>query len=85
MDLAARRFVGVGWMALFTVGDLSAAGLDRTPARNRAMNSTPILGGTERYWSGVRIEQVDDDGQVHFVSLPDDDRATAELLARSAS
>jgi hypothetical protein len=28
MDLAARRFVGAGWIVLFTAGDLIAAGLD---------------------------------------------------------
>jgi len=44
-----------------------------------------LVAGTARYWSVVRIEQVDDDGQVHFVSLPNDDPAVAELLARSAS
>lgn len=41
-----------------------------------------LLAGTDRFWSAVRIEQVDDDGQVHFVGLPDDDPAVADLLAR---
>jgi hypothetical protein len=32
----------------------------------------------------VRIEQIDDDGQVHFVGLAADDPVAAELVARSA-
>ena len=43
-----------------------------------------LVAGTERFWSVVRIEQVDDDGQVHFVPVPADDPAAARLLARSA-
>jgi hypothetical protein len=27
-----------------------------------------LIAGTHRFWSVVRIEQVDDDGQVHFVA-----------------
>jgi hypothetical protein len=41
-----------------------------------------VVAGTERFWSVVRIEQVDDDGQVHFVPVPADDPAAAEVLAR---
>jgi hypothetical protein len=43
-----------------------------------------LIAGTDRFWSVVRIEQVDDDGQVHFVAVPADDPAAARLLARSA-
>jgi hypothetical protein len=43
-----------------------------------------VVAGTERFWSVVRIEQVDDDGQVHFVAVPPDDPAAVHLLARSA-
>lgn len=43
-----------------------------------------LVAGSERYWSVVRIEQVDADGQVHFVGLADDDPAAITLLARSA-
>ena len=43
-----------------------------------------MIAGTERFWSVVRIEQVDDDGQVHFVPVPADDSAAARLLARPA-
>lgn len=42
-----------------------------------------LVAGTKRFWSVVRIEQVDDDGQVHFVGLADDDPAAVALLARS--
>jgi hypothetical protein len=42
-----------------------------------------LVAGSERFWSVVRIEQVDDDGQVHFVAVPPADPATVHLLARS--
>jgi hypothetical protein len=42
-----------------------------------------VVAGTERFWSVVRIEQVDDDGQVHFVPLPSNDPAAIERLARA--
>jgi hypothetical protein len=32
----------------------------------------------------VHIEQLDDDGQVHFVAVPPDDPAATRLFARSA-
>jgi hypothetical protein len=43
-----------------------------------------VIAGTERFWSVVRIEQVDSGGQVHFVAVPPDDPTAAHLLARSA-
>lgn len=43
-----------------------------------------VVAGTERFWSVVRIEQVDADGQVHFVPVPSDDPAAVHLLAQSA-
>ena len=43
-----------------------------------------LIAGSERFWSVVRIEQVDVDGQVHFVAVPLDDPAAVRLLARSA-
>lgn len=43
-----------------------------------------LIAGTDRYWSVVRIEQVDDDGQVHFVPLADDDPAAVDALTRTA-
>jgi hypothetical protein len=55
-------------LALFTAGDLQAAGLD--------LQGTGV--------APTRVEQVDDDGQVHFVAVPADDPAAARLLARSA-
>lgn len=54
-------------------------------ARNpEAVRSGAVLvAGTDRYWAVVRIEQVDADGQVHFVGLPEDDPAAVQLLAQS--
>src|SRR5215218_3577578 len=43
-----------------------------------------LIAGTHRFWSVVRIEQVDDDGQAHFVAVPPDDSGAFRLLARSA-
>lgn len=43
-----------------------------------------LVAGSERFWSVVRIDQVDADGQVHFVAVADDDPEAAALLARSA-
>lgn len=41
-----------------------------------------VVAGTERFWSVVRVDQVDEDGQVHFVAMPAEDPAATELLAR---
>ncbi len=43
-----------------------------------------LVAGRERFWSVVRIDQVDDDGQVHFVEVANDDPAALVLLARKA-
>ncbi len=43
-----------------------------------------LVAGRERFWSVVRIDQVDDDGQVHFVEVANDDPAALALLARKA-
>jgi hypothetical protein len=43
-----------------------------------------VIAGSDRFWSVVRIEQVDADGQVLFVAVPPDDPAALNLLARSA-
>jgi hypothetical protein len=43
-----------------------------------------VVAGSERFWSVVRIEQVDADGQVHFVAVPTNDPAAVHLLSRSA-
>ncbi|MFN0092315.1 MAG: hypothetical protein ACKVWR_18935 [Acidimicrobiales bacterium] len=44
-----------------------------------------VIAGTERFWSVVRIDQVDPDGQVHFVPVAADDPAAAVLLARNVA
>jgi len=43
-----------------------------------------VVAGGDRFWSVVRIDQIDDDGEVHFVSLEADDPAATALLSRSA-
>jgi len=34
-----------------------------------------VVAGTERFWSWVRIRQVDEDGQVHFEQLTAEEAA----------
>ena len=63
-----------------TLGGLLRDALEPTAVLPGAV----LIAGTDRYWSLVRIEEVDDDGQVHFVSVPPDDPAALRRLARSA-
>lgn len=49
----------------------------------RVVPSAVLVAGTAQFWSVVRIEQIDDDGQVHFVPVSPDDAAAVELLARA--
>lgn len=49
------------------------------------MPGTVLVAGNERFWAVVRIEQVDDDGQVNFVAVPTDDPAAVELLERTSA
>ena len=51
----------------------------------RIVPGAVLVAGTERFWSVVRIEQVDDDGQVHFVAVPPDDPAAVDLLQRASA
>jgi hypothetical protein len=44
-----------------------------------------LSAGTERFWSMVRIDQVDDDGQVHFVPVSETNPAAAGSSTPSAS
>jgi hypothetical protein len=44
-----------------------------------------LIAGTDRFWSVVRIDQIDSDGQVHFVAVAADDPAAIALLSRSAA
>lgn len=39
----------------------------------RIVPGAVLVAGTERFWSLVRIEGIDDDSQVHFVAVPPDD------------
>ncbi len=41
-----------------------------------------MVAGLGRVWSVVRIDQVDDDGQAHFVEVPNDHPDAVEVLAR---
>ena len=41
----------------------------------RIVPGAVVIAGTERFWSVVRIEQVDNDGQVHFTGVHADDPA----------
>jgi hypothetical protein len=43
-----------------------------------------LVAGTERFWSVVRVTTVDDDGQVHFIQLAEDDPAAKRLLAAAS-
>ena len=43
-----------------------------------------LVAGTERFWSVVRIEQVDDGARCYFVAVPADDPGALRLLARWA-
>ena len=71
----------VRWLVLFTA---RWSLLRDAPDPAGVVPGAVLVAGTERFWSVVRIEQVDDDGQVHFVAVPADDPAAARLLARSA-
>ena len=52
---------------------------------NSIVPGAVVVAGTERFWSVVRIEKVDDDGQVHFVAIRADDPAAALLLSRNSA
>ena len=73
-DLNAEDDQGRWWSLLRDAGDVA-----------RIVPGAVVVAGTERFSSVVRIEQVDDDGRVHFVPVPPDDPAAVELLARAAA
>lgn len=54
--------------------------LDHASDRSSIVPGAILIAGSGRFWSVVRIEQVDDDGQVHFVEVPADDPADRKLL-----
>lgn len=49
----------------------------------RIVPGAVVVAGTERFWSVVRIDEVDDDGQVHFVGVADDDPIALEVRNRA--
>jgi len=59
--------------------------LDRAVDPGRVVPGAILVAGRDRFWSIVRIEQVDDDGQVHFVGVANEDPEAAALLARRAA
>jgi hypothetical protein len=73
-DLNAEDDEGRWWTLLVDAVDPSAV-----------VPGAVLVAGTERFWSVVRIDQVDDDGQVHFVPVAADDPAAAVVLARGAA
>jgi hypothetical protein len=73
-DLNAEDDEGRWWTLLTEAAD---------PAQIVA--GSVVIAGTERFWSVVRIDQVDADGQVHFVAVSSDDPAAAAVLARGAA
>ena len=72
-DLNAEDDEGRWWTVLRAAADPAAV-----------VSGAVLVAGTERFWSVVRIEQVDDDGQVLLVAVPPDDPAAVHLLAGSA-
>lgn len=50
---------------------------------NAIVPGAVVVAGTERFWSVVRIESVDDDGQVHFVAIRANDPAVEQLRSRN--
>lgn len=71
-DLSAEDDEGRWWSRLNDAADPSAI-----------QPGAVLVAGSHRFRSVVRIEQVDDDGQVHLVGLADDDPDAIELLRRN--
>ena len=44
-----------------------------------------VIAGYEGFWSVVRIDEVDDDGQVHFVQVDHDAPEARAVLSSAAS
>jgi hypothetical protein len=44
-----------------------------------------VIAGYEGFWSVVRIDEVDDDGQVHFVQVDHDAPEARAVLSAAAS
>lgn len=62
--------------------------LDQASDQASIVPGAVVVAGSERFWSVVRIDQVDPDGQVHFVEVPSSDPVAQALVdtrrARSA-
>ena len=70
--IAAPKLVRAGWLAIFTAGDLLVAKEPGTVLAGAVLRAE-----TERFWSWVRIDAVDADGQVHFHQIPADEARKA--------
>lgn len=73
-DLNAEDDEGRWWALLSDATDTSSV-----------VPGAVLVAGSDRFWSVVRIAQVDPDGQVHFVAVADNDPAAVRLLARGAA
>ena len=73
-DLNAEDDQGRWWTLLSDAVDPSAI-----------VPGAVVVAGTSRFWSVVRIDQVDSDGQVHFVAVGADDPAVAAIPSRGAA
>lgn len=71
-DLNAEDDDGQNWALLRNAAD-----------PDRVRPGAVLVAGTERFWAVVRVTDVDEDGQVHFVQLTADDSAAKDLLART--
>lgn len=73
-DLNAQDDDGLGWS---TLGDA------RQPDEVRP--GVMLLAGNRYGWAVVRVVDVDDDGQVHFVILPGSVEKNRHLLGRTVA
>lgn len=73
-DLNAEDDDGQNWALLRNAVD---------PAR--VQPGAILVAGTPGYWSAVRITAVDDDGQVHFVQLEDNDPRAFALSGQGST
>ena len=70
-DLNAEDDAGLNWALLAKAADPSAV-----------QPGALLVAGLPRFWSVVRVTSVDQDGQVHFVQLDEDDPKARQLISR---
>lgn len=69
-DLNAEDDEGLNW-----------ALLQRAPDRDKITPGAVLVAGTPLFWAVIRVEKIDDDGQVHFTQLEQSDPLAARVLA----